>query len=531
MATKAKVDLQQKTADADAWVITGAAIAGATEGIQKVADDKINLAKKIIEPGDQRNIEHPLDDLITSAKSLTSDISNTWQAATAAGDMNIKHSQARQPHPIDKAATTLAATYETLAEKGPVEGTREASAMIVAGIAETVISPSSKVKKIEAIADITSDTKAINSAEQAIQGEYIAANEANRAIANSLSEHITEAKTGIKDKFLSNPAVKMFSDVFNPPLDTRIALEAHKARPNTLDYIDETHKPGGDVEALHAENIQRIHRAEKLGEVIRDNPALMAQNSKISDEQIRALINDSSSDRRLGLEHNAAAIPKLPSREEQLRIDAHNERKQQAQTAADIATHGTDGMTTGEKIVHHLANNVRGYTGLGYDVGKGELARLEAAALESDSAFIKEGIKTGARKVITTALIVKALTVIVLADEKPVEEKSIGRPLSDNEKEALKFVNAHLGGETPEAKAASMRQLQTSHPTELNKAVDMYLTLQSHLMKDGQLSEQDAGILKQATASITGKLAAGEPVADKSQNLESTANLELERVH
>ena len=531
MATETKAETVNNQLEADTLVLTGAAIVGIKDGVQEVAENKAVLAKKMLEPGDQRHIAHPLDDLVADTKNLVSDISNKVEAAYSAGDMNIHHSRDRQPHPIDNTATAINATYDTLQAKGAVEGTRAGAAMMAAGITETVITPSGKAKAVGTIADIATDTKAIKSAEHAIHGEYIAANEASKAIAHPIPDVVPEAKASLKDKLLNSTPVKMFTDVFNPPLDTRIAIEAHNARPKALDYIDEAHKPGGDVEALHAENLNRIHRAEKLSEFIRDNPALMAQNGNISDEQIRALINDTSSDARLGLEHNASHIPKLPSKEEQLRIDAHNDRLQQAKTAADIATNGTKDMTTGEKILHHLTNNLRGYTGLGYDVGKGELARIEAAALESDSAFIKEGIKTGTRKVIATGIVVKALVVIALADEKPVDEKSIGRPMSENEKIALKFVNAHLGGETPEAKAAAMKQLQTAHPSELNNAVDMYLKLQSHLMKDGNLSEQDAITMKQATANITGKLAAGEPLADKNQQFTHAANLQLEYAH
>ena len=118
----------------------------------------------------------------------------------------------------------------------------------------------------------------------------------------------------------------------------------------------------------------------------------------------------------------------------------------------------------------------------------------------------------------------------MLADEKPIDEKSLGRPMSDNEKTALSFANAHLGNGTPEEKAAAMKQLQTPHPSEINSAVDMYLKLQSHLTRDGQLSAQDATALKVATASITGKLAAGEPVVSVDQQVSNTANLQLEQM-
>jgi len=152
------------------------------------------------------------------------------------------------------------------------------------------------------------------------------------------------------------------------------------------------------------------------------------------------------------------------------------------------------------------------------------------AATETESEQLKILAKNGLRGAITVAGVAKVLTIIALADDKPIDEKSIGRPISDNEKMALKFVNAHLGDGTPEEKAAAMKQLQTPHPSEINSAVDMYLKLQTHLMQDGKLSAQDTATLKVATANITGKLAAGEPIVNVDQQVANTASLQLEQM-
>lgn len=539
MATEAKVDLQQKTADANAWVITGAAMVGATDGVKKIVEDKADIAKKLIEPGDQHNIAHPLDDIASGAKSLSSGISNTWQAATAPGDMNIDHSAARQPHPIDKTLqahdAAIAATTDMLSEKGPVEGTRAASAVAAGVVVENVVNPSGKLKAVEAIADVAHDTKALVRADKVIHGEFISADETAKAVAiPQASEQIAAAKTGLKDKILNNPAVKMFTDVINPPLDTRIALAAHDARLNGVTHIDEKHRPGGDVDALHAQSDDRVQRAEKLAEIIRDNPELMAKNSSITDAQIKALINDTTSDTRLGLEHNSKSVPRLLSPQEQESVNAHIEKLTSAKQAITDEKAYQDSLPLAKKLWRKFemdnANPESGFAiGLGR-YGGSKKDHMAMAAAETDSEQLKILAKNGLRGAITVAGVAKVLAIIALADDKPIDEKSIGRPMSDNEKTALTFVNAHLGNGTSEEKAAAMKQLQTPHPSEINSAVDMYLKLQSHLTKDGQLSAQDTTALKVATATITGKLAAGEPIVAVDQQVTNTASLQLEQM-
>ncbi len=101
MATQAEFDLQ-KTEDPEAAVIAGAAMVGAAQGTKGVLEQKAAMAGKAIEPGDQRNIPHPLDNSISFVNKLASGVSNAWQAAATPGDMNLARSEARQPHPFDK---------------------------------------------------------------------------------------------------------------------------------------------------------------------------------------------------------------------------------------------------------------------------------------------------------------------------------------------------------------------------------------------------------------------------------------------
>ena len=168
MATETKAETVNNQLEADALVLTGAAIVGIKDGVQEVAENKAAIAKKMLEPGDQRHLAHPLDDLVTDAKHLISDISNKIEAAYSAGDMNLGHSKNRQPHPIDNTSAALSATYETLAEKGAVEGTRAGAKMMAAGITETIVSPSTKIKAINAASEMLTEVKSIETLKNAL---------------------------------------------------------------------------------------------------------------------------------------------------------------------------------------------------------------------------------------------------------------------------------------------------------------------------------------------------------------------------
>lgn len=532
MATQAKVDSQQQ--DADALVITGAAMVGAGNGVKKVINDKAELAENLIKPGDQRHIAHPVDELVTDVKNLASDVSAAWDAVKTPGDMRIEN----QPHPVDQAMQArndaISATTRIFEEKGVVDGTYAFSAVAAGVVVENAISPSGKLHAVEAVVDVAGGVNTATKASKTIHGEYIAASEANKAIATLQATIEPAGKATLKDKILNNPTVKMFTDVVSPPLDTRIALEAKKARPGMFDHIDETHRPGGDIDALHAQSDDRILRAEKLAEVIRSNPALMAQNSNITDAQIRALVHDTSSDAQLGLEHNTKSVPRLLSPEEQQSVNAHIEKIASAKQAiADEKTY-QDSLPLVKKILRKVEmDNANPDSGFAIGIGRyggTKNDHMAIAAAEKESEQLKIMAKSGLRGAITVAGVAKVLAMIALADDKPIDKKSIGRPMSENEKLALSFVNVHLGKGTPEEKVAAMKQLQTPHPSEINSAVDVYLKLQSHLTQDGQLSTQDATALKVATANITGKLAAGEPIVAIDQQVTNTANLQLEQM-
>lgn len=524
MATQAEFDLQ-KTEDPDAVVIAGAAMVGAAQGTKDLLERKAAMAGKAIEPGDQRTIPHPLDNSITYVKELASRVSNAWQEVATPGDMNLARSEARRPHPVDKTiqshTNAVTATTDMLSEKGLVEGTRASSAVAAGIIAEGALTPSGKMKAVDAALDVAQDGKAAARAGSVIHGEYIAAGEASKAVVIPPTIAAVPATTSFKDAVVGMPGALKAAvmDMVTPPLDTRIVLQARKeSKIGVFDHIDETHRVGGDVNAMHARADELTMRAAALAEYIRKNPEAMAQNAHITDAQISALIHDKSMDGQLKIAHNPATERRLPSPDEQNRIAAHEQKVEQAKAAADFATNGAKDMSLGDKIKHHLEYNVRGYTGLGYDMGKGEMARLAAEGLESDSAFLKAGVATGLRKAITTVGVVKILTIIALADEKPIDAQSIGRPLNEKEKLALDFINANSGDKTPQQRADAMMKLTTPAPSDINAAVNIYLSALKDRTKDGYFTEKDGQAMKAVVTNIVPKLEGGEPVLAQTQN-------------
>ena len=118
--------IQKTEEDASVAVATGAVILGTADGVMNVAADNATLAGKLIEPGDQRHILHPLNDFVAG-------ISGTWQAFTTPGDMNIKHSvhPIDNAHPIDSALNVhgalVTATTDNFAQQGFVQGQSQKS--------------------------------------------------------------------------------------------------------------------------------------------------------------------------------------------------------------------------------------------------------------------------------------------------------------------------------------------------------------------------------------------------------------------
>jgi hypothetical protein len=470
MATEAKVDLQQKTADANAWVITGAAMVGATDGVKKIVEDKADIAKKLIEPSDQHNIAHPLDDIASGAKSLASGISNTWQAATAPGDMNIDHSAARQPHPIDKTLqahdAAIAATTDMLSEKGPVEGTRAASAVAAGVVVENVVNPSGKLKAVEAIADVAHDTKALVRADKVIHGEFISADETAKAV--TIQPSATELaipKPAITQTLLNSTPFKIFKDVFIPPDDTRIALEAYKRQPTVMDFIDAKH--AGKGSQLADESNARMHQAGYLAEQLRANPNAIATDA--SKDTINGII-DHATLQQLNFTKQYAT-PVLPSDNSVTANITSTLTQERADALSRIAAR--ENMSPSEKAIDWIKGKVT-YPG-GHRPSRDDRDALALADTDSETlSQLGQGVlkKIALQKVIVGAAVTGALY--------SYEDKD--NSLSGNEKLANIFANtagtAKLEAEHPELKSAyetyhqAVSAAHTRHPPNNNSAYD-----------------------------------------------------------
>lgn len=124
--------MQETEEDVSVAVATGAVILGTADGVMNVVADNATLASKLIEPGDQRHIAHPLNDFVAG-------ISGARQALTTPGDMNIKYSA----HPIDSAMNVpgalVTATTDNFTQQGFVQGLRTSSAVAAGVIVGVVI--------------------------------------------------------------------------------------------------------------------------------------------------------------------------------------------------------------------------------------------------------------------------------------------------------------------------------------------------------------------------------------------------------
>jgi hypothetical protein len=113
----------------NAKVLVGAALVGAGEGVMHAAENEAATVSKLIEPGDQRHILHPLDETIAGIRGALRKIATP-------GDMNLNQS----PHPVDDAVNLhqamLQKTTDTLTEKGLVEGVRIGSVAVATVLAE-----------------------------------------------------------------------------------------------------------------------------------------------------------------------------------------------------------------------------------------------------------------------------------------------------------------------------------------------------------------------------------------------------------
>jgi hypothetical protein len=149
------LDQQETDNGVNAAVVTGAVMLGTADGGMKVLADRAAAASKLIEPGDQQHLQHPVDDF----KHM---VSKTWQVISTPDYMNIRLSA----HPVEVAVNVhgalVTATADTFTKQGLVEGIRTSSA-IVAGVIVETADPFKKLRALEAVADTVTDVpKAMN---------------------------------------------------------------------------------------------------------------------------------------------------------------------------------------------------------------------------------------------------------------------------------------------------------------------------------------------------------------------------------
>lgn len=145
--------------DVSATAAAAAVVLGVGDGVRHVIKDKEDQASRLITPGDQRHIPHPVDDFVAG-------ISGAWQKLTTPADMNIKHSM----HPVDALndahEALVRATADNFAAKGLTQGLRELSAFATAAAIENV-DPFKKFNALENIAEVANTADAAVHAEQA----------------------------------------------------------------------------------------------------------------------------------------------------------------------------------------------------------------------------------------------------------------------------------------------------------------------------------------------------------------------------
>lgn len=132
--------------DMNAGTAVTTVMLGVGDGINQKINDTGDRASRLIAPGDQRHIAHPVDDFVSG-------ISGVWRKLTTPADMNIKHSA----HPVDALNNAhdalVSATVNNFSEKGLEQGLRDFSAFATAAVIETV-DPLKKLNTLENIGEV-----------------------------------------------------------------------------------------------------------------------------------------------------------------------------------------------------------------------------------------------------------------------------------------------------------------------------------------------------------------------------------------
>lgn len=134
---------------------------GIGDGIQNAVSERRETASKLTEPGDQRHIPHPIDDLAAG-------VSSVWQAVTTPADMNIRHSA----HPVDAVTNThgalVSASADLFAEKGVEQGIRQLTALATVAAIDNA-DPFKKFQLLDNVADVANIAESVAKGDKAVE--------------------------------------------------------------------------------------------------------------------------------------------------------------------------------------------------------------------------------------------------------------------------------------------------------------------------------------------------------------------------
>ena len=149
-------------------VQVGAALVGAGDALNKTASETSVLINKTFEPGDQRNLSHPLEKIEHGFVNLKSGIG----ALLEPGDMNIENA----PHPVNKTMQVVANKMEEIHQAGEIEGTRIGVAAAVGPVLDA-LGPSGKLKTagnvLEEVADASKVARTIHHVNDAATNAFM----------------------------------------------------------------------------------------------------------------------------------------------------------------------------------------------------------------------------------------------------------------------------------------------------------------------------------------------------------------------
>ncbi|MGB7815543.1 MAG: hypothetical protein WBL28_04245 [Methylotenera sp.] len=455
-----------------AAVLTGATLTGAANAVKNAKDEAVAFADKLTVPGDMniKNAPHPADAIKAGMAHLTSP-----------GDMNLDHS----PHPVDNKLAAASKKLEKIKTAGPIQGALMGAEMVTAGIIDN-LNPGKKIKVAGDVLEEAADaSKAIKVTEKArhVEGELVDAADISNGKGLAVPTNIVESNNPLikaKNKILDTvEKVPMFGEVLAPDLGQRIINQAHKENHSLLGAMDEKHRIGGDVDAYYAQLDDKLERAKVLAKMASENPEqARILNRSYSNKQISELINNTNNE-QLGLPHNPNSVPKLPSPEEQVSINAQLEKLEAGKKALADELALQDSLPFVQRMLRKAYMNNIDTTGkwTGPQMyGDTKMLDLRMNATDSGSEKRMLVLQKNVRGIVQLGAFVGVPVLAVTHDWRSNEEKN----------HALAESFLHGVKTSP----FELKYTAITHK-ELKNAVDQYNVVINQLAKGGNLSEQD----------------------------------------